>query len=224
MPTRFAPAIAAVGLLLSLTPGCSDIAAVKGSGVVKSETRDVTGFTDVRVLGTGEVILRRTGADSLTVEAEDNLLPLLESRVRNGRLSLGTRDNVNISPTRPIRYHVTVKELTHVEISGSGDIRATDIDTDRLTAEISGSGSARLAGRADEVVLKISGSGACQAADLHCKTAAVSISGSGDAVINATDRVRADVSGSGTVKYLNNPSVEQHVSGSGDVIRARSPG
>ena len=201
--------------------GCAGTPAVRGSGVVRSEQRDVAGFDQISLSGSGEVRVEQTGVESLTVEAEENLLPLLETRVDDGRLTLGSKPNVNISPTRPIRYHVTVKSLTAVGVSGSGSYRVEGIDTPRLRADISGSGSATLAGRADDVRLTISGSGNYDAAQLASKTASVEISGSGSATVNASERVEAHVSGSGSVRYLGSPSVEKHVSGSGSIAQSR---
>ena len=192
---------------------------IRGSGVVASETRDVAGFSDIRLSGSGQVILAQTGTDSLVVEAEDNLLPVLTSRVSNGVLHLGWKDNINVRTTKPVRYHVTVKDLHAVGISGSGSIRATGIDTDRLAAAISGSGSARFEGRADVVTLSVNGSGSYNAADLQSRTVKVEISGSGDAVVNASDSLSAEISGSGSVRYTGNPSVSQQVSGSGSIAR-----
>jgi hypothetical protein len=200
--------------------GCAGNPVVRGSGAIRSEQREVAGFTAISLSGGGDVQVEQSGVESLTVEAEENLLPLLETRVDNGRLTLGSRPNVNISPTRPIRYHVTVKSLTALNISGSGSFRVEGIDTPRLRADISGSGSATLAGRADDVRLIVSGSGDYDAAGLASKTASVEISGSGSATVNASERVEAHVSGSGSVRYLGNPAVDQHVSGSGSIARA----
>jgi hypothetical protein len=213
--------LAAVIVVTGMLTGCNGIGAhvVRGSGSIATERRDVSGFTEVRVNGMGDVTLEQTGTDSLSVEADDNLLPLLETTVRDGVLRLGTKDNVNIQPSRAIRYHVTVRKLTGFGISGSGSVNATGIDTDRLDGAISGSGSATLTGRADAVDLSISGSGSYDASNLQSRTAKVSISGSGDAVVNATDKVDASVSGSGSVHYLGSPSVSTHVSGSGTVAR-----
>jgi hypothetical protein len=211
--------LAAVIVVTGMLTGCDGVGGrvVRGSGNITTERRDVSGFTEIRVNGMGDVTLEQTGTDSLSVETDDNLLPLLETTVRDGVLRLGTKDNVNVHPSRAIRYLVTVRKLTGFGISGSGDIRATGIDSDRLHGEISGSGSATLAGRADAVDLSISGSGSYDAARLACKTAKVSISGSGDATVNATDQLDASVSGSGSVRYLGDPTVRSHVSGSGSV-------
>jgi hypothetical protein len=215
-------ATALAPVIVAWVVGCNAVSApaVHGSGVVATEPRDAANFSEVWLNGSGEVVVEQTGTESVTVEAEDNLLPLLVTRVDGRRLTLGTKPNVNIRPTRPIRYHVTVKELTALGVSGSGKFRVEGVDTHRLTADISGSGSAVLSGRADDVRLSVSGSGDYDAARLASKTALVSISGSGSATVNATDRVEADVSGSGSVRYLGSPTVEKHVSGSGSIARA----
>jgi hypothetical protein len=213
-------ATALAPVIVAWVVGCNGTPPVRGSGVVATESRDAAGFSEVWLSGSGEVVVERTGSESVTVEAEDNILPLLEARVAGARLTLGTKSNVNIQPTRPIRFHVTVKDLTALGVSGSGKFRAEGIDTQRLSADIAGSGSATLAGKADDVRLSVSGSGDYDAARLATRTASVSISGSGSATVNATDHVEAHISGSGSVRYLGSPTVAKHVSGSGAVARA----
>jgi hypothetical protein len=216
-------AAAMLPVVAAWVAGCNSLGspAVRGSGVVGTETRELSGFTEIRLSGTGEVTVEQGDTESLTVEAEDNILPLLESRVIDGRLMLGARDNVSVRPTRPIRYRVTLKELTGLGVSGSGSFKVQGVDTPRLAADISGSGSAKLAGRADDVRLSISGSGDYDAAGLASQTAEVVISGSGSATVNTSRRLVAKVSGSGSVHYLGDPTIEQHVSGSGSVKRHR---
>jgi len=219
LTAALAPVI--VAWAIGCAAGCGASApAVHGSGVVATERREAAGFSEIWLNSGGEVVVEQTGTESVSVEAEDNLLPLLESRVDGRRLTLGSKPNVNLHATRPIRYRVTVKELTALGVSGSGKFRVEGVDTPRLTASISGSGSATLSGKADDVRLSVSGSGDYDAARLATKTASVSISGSGSATVNASDRVEADISGSGSVRYLGSPTVEKHVSGSGSIARA----
>ena len=197
--------------------GCVPGVSVTGSGQVKSEPRQVGHFTAVEVAGSGKLIVQQTGTDSLEVEAEDNLLPLLTSEVHGDRLVLGTRDNANLHPTRPIVYHVTVKDLTGLSVSGSADIKATDIDTPRLKVEISGSGSADISGKAQSQELDISGSGHYSAADLDSTDAKIGITGSGSAVVKVSGKLDANISGSGSVEYIGSPATSLHVSGSGSI-------
>jgi hypothetical protein len=235
-------AILTITAAASLLVGCGiNYPTVHGSGVSATEVRPAAGFSSIDLAGIGQVRVEQTGRESVTVEAEDNLLPLLVTRVENGRLTLATKDNVNIRPTRPVVFHVTVARLEGVSVSGSGDVaipslqtpklsahisgsgtvRVDALDTERVDGHISGSGSARLAGRADDVGLAISGSGSYHAAGLQCRSASITISGSGSASVNATRDLSVDVSGSGSVQYLGEPQINTHVSGSGSVTRSR---
>ncbi|MGB5817698.1 MAG: hypothetical protein WBI27_21110, partial [Thermoanaerobaculia bacterium] len=52
-------------------------AIVVGSGVTVTETRAVSGISGVSISGVGLLIIEQTGSESLTVTAEENILPLL---------------------------------------------------------------------------------------------------------------------------------------------------
>jgi hypothetical protein len=68
-------------------PACS---VVTGSGQTESETREVSGFTRVDLSGSGEVTVVQGDVESLTVEADENVLPVLTSDVSDSTLKLGT--------------------------------------------------------------------------------------------------------------------------------------
>jgi hypothetical protein len=51
---------------------------IKGSGVSKTESRKVEKFNAI-VLDVGSLTVEQTGTESLTVTADDNVLPLLTS-------------------------------------------------------------------------------------------------------------------------------------------------
>ncbi len=202
----------------SMVSACGlDVFSERGSGNVISESRVVNGFNEITLSGSGDVVVDVNGTESLTIEAEDNIMPLLTSEVRNGRLELGTRSS--ISPTVPIIYTVSATNLNGLSISGSGDINATGIDAGSFDAEISGSGQIEVAGATETLAVDISGSGLYVGQNLVAADATVSVSGSGRAVINATDRLDADVSGSGSVEYIGDPSLNSSVTGSGDISR-----
>ena len=84
--------------------GCAGPGLTQGSGHVRSESRAVQGFDQVVLTGSGELAITQGCAESLTIEAEDNILPLLRSDVSSGRLTLGGKDNASFSATQPIRY------------------------------------------------------------------------------------------------------------------------
>ena len=63
----------------------------------------------------------------------------------------------------PIRYRVTVKDLTGVSLSGSGSVTAKGMQLRALRADISGSGTVNVSGSAVTQDIRLSGSGRYEA-------------------------------------------------------------
>jgi hypothetical protein len=213
MHWRRALALLAVG---SVVTACS---ATAGSGQLATQSRQVSGFTSVELTGVGELSIDQTGTESLTVSAEDNLLPLLTSEVEGDTLILGKKPNTRIVTTKPITYTLTMKDITGLAVSGSGTINAPKLTTAALRIEISGSGVITTAGNVDDQSLEISGSGRYLADGLTSKTTTAEISGSGTGNVVASNALDVKISGSGTLTYSGKPQVSQTVSGSGKLIK-----
>ncbi|HEX6286288.1 MAG TPA: head GIN domain-containing protein [Acidimicrobiia bacterium] len=216
--------------------GCVDgIIGVRGSGNMTTENRDVVGFSEIVLESSGEVNIEMGDAESLTIEAEDNLMSHLTSDVENGQLVLGTSGS--IVTTRNIVYTITATELSGITVAGSGDVEVADVTTtdfstvisgsgtvdvtglsaDSLEVAISGSGQIDMTGTADRIDVEIPGSGSFDGEEMESATADVSISGSGDAVVNVSETLNANVSGSGSIEYLGSPEVSSNISGSGSI-------
>lgn len=225
-------------LLGSLACSLPGLRVVSGSGDLMTEERPVSGFTGVDLSGVGHLTIRLGDEERLVVEAEENLLPYIETEMRGDTLVLGTEDGVTLRPTQSIEFDLTVTELDTIEVSGSGEVDGPDLKAVRFTVDISGSGEIDLDGlEADTLVVEISGSGDLaidggdveeqrinisgsgdyQARELESLVADVSVSGSGSVTIRVVERLEADISGSGAVRYLGRPAVEQSVSGSGTI-------
>jgi hypothetical protein len=212
---------------------------VVGSGNIVRETRDVRDFDEINLGGSGEVHITQTGEESLAIEADDNVLPVLTTEVHGRRLELGTRRGININLHRSPHYYITVKSLRGLIISGSGKLDVTALTTDTLAisisgsgkvdvtalaaealdVSISGSGSIALAGQAARLNLHISGAGSYDAPDLASGTARVHISGSGSANLTVADTLDLGISGSGSVRYGGQPTITKSISGSGSIRR-----
>jgi Putative auto-transporter adhesin, head GIN domain len=197
----------------------SACAVVNGSGNVATETRQVSGFTGLDLSGTGEVTIEQGNAESLTIEADDNVLPKLTSKVENGTLKLDKRPGTTIRTKNPIRYRVGLKDLTALDVSGAGNVQAQRVTLQTLHVEISGSGAVTLAGSAVEQHIDVSGSGRYDAAELQSQKVTAGISGSGQVTVAVSRELNIDISGSGTLIYSGDPTVKQDVSGSGRVIK-----
>jgi hypothetical protein len=190
---------------------------VSGSGVIVSEVREVRDFDEVELSGSGVVTITQTGEESLSIEADDNILSLLRTEVHGRRLELGMVSGANIKATRPVRYTLTVRQLHGVSVSGSGRLQVSGLTTDGWQAHISGSGDVVVTGQTPQQELSISGSGSYFANEFASGVARVHISGSGSASIQVHERLEVHVSGSGSLRYTGQPQVSKSISGSGSV-------
>ena len=133
------------------------------------------------------------------------MLPVLTSEVDDSVLRLGRKRRTTVRTRNPIRYRVTLKGLTSVELSGSGSVSGADLRASALRVDISGSGTVNLTGTADQQEVEVSGSGRYEAAELASRSVTIEISGSGKATVAAAEQLRVDISGSGTVTYSGDP-------------------
>lgn len=228
-------------------PGLLPANAVIGSGRVVTETRQVRDFSALVAGGSGDVAViqgDQGDKEGLVVEAEDNLLALIGSEVDNGTLRLGlaaTASGVSIRATRPIRYLLSVKSLEsaslngsgnlaaaglqaswlQLTISGSGGARVDQVRANEIVADIRGSGSAELAGKASRQTVSIAGSGDYRAGNLDSDVARVTIAASGSASVWSRQQLAVQMLGIGTVSYYGLPTVTHSVTGRG---RLRSLG
>jgi len=211
---------------------------IRGSGRAATEQRPISGIHAVTLAGVGTLRIEVGNEESIRIEADDNILPHLKTRVENGKLTIGVERGYSIHASVPIRYALVVQQLSEVGLSGSGKISTAAIKADtmkarlsgsgeitfdgltgkQLAADISGSGTIKVAGNVEAEEVDISGSGDYYGEDLRSLAADVTVSGSGDSKLWATDALTVHVSGSGNVEYYGNPRLTQHISGSGKLI------
>ncbi len=213
---------------------------IVGSGVIVQEARPVSSFSRIDFGGIGNLYVELGDTESLTIEAEDNLLQYLETDVIGDRLEIHITPNKNIQPKEQINYYLTVVSLDSVELSGLGDIQLPTLEATDFTLEISGAGNISIAsleaksldvtlsglgslridgGTVSDQRVEISGSGSYDARDLENQQAAITVSGLGSAVVQVSDSLEADISGSGNVNYYGSPTVTSQISGLGSLNR-----
>lgn len=212
-----AGAIATVYFVASGTFVVAGTETVHGSGVLKTEERQIEKFTAIRLSGIGHLVIDGVGEEKFSITADDNLVPLFTSEVRNGVLNLSVKSGKTVigKPT----YHVTVGDLRELLISGSGTIDAKSLDGEALSVSISGVGNGNFAGRIDQLVVSVSGSGIINAAGLIAKRSKISVSGVGTATVNASDELDVRISGSGHLWYFGSPRITQSISGVGRIYQ-----
>src|SRR5262249_14938885 len=112
---------------------------IEGSSTMKTEIRAVETFTAITLSGieSSLLVIERTGEESLSVTAEDNLLPLFTSTVKDGTLRLSVAKGNSFRGKRPT-YKITVNELRALNIQGGAAIEVSKLDGDRLSISVEG--------------------------------------------------------------------------------------
>lgn len=191
---------------------------VKGSGTVATETRDLGRFTELRQDISATVTVKAGATGRCTITADDNILPLIVTERAGNVLRITCTKGYVTS--RRIQIDVETPLLTRAELAGSGEIEIVDVTKDRIALDISGSGDIRATGRAAELDATINGSGDVAAAGLIAGTVHVTVNGSGDAHVHARSALTTEIHGSGDIVYAGNPARVRHaVSGSGTVAK-----
>ncbi len=241
-------------LIASLACNVGTPNTVQGSGNIITQTFDVSGIDQVELSTVGEVHIEQGDTESVTVETDDNIMPLLIVKVEGSKLALSSKENKNIEPSA-ITFNVTVKELSNVIANSSGDIftgpikgnsldvlvnasgdvnlesvevkdfsvtsggsgnvTVDKVDADSVHTDARASGNIQIAGTATSHKVEVGGSGDVLAGDLQTSATEIVVQASGDVTVWVVDTLDVSISGSGNVKYYGSPAVTENTTGSG---------
>jgi len=236
-----------VFLAVSLASGCNasfNILApgIPGSGVAKEETRLVEAFHALEAGNALQVVvLVNPGAKpSLKISGDDNLVPLVESVIRDGTLILRLKDNSSISPKLPLLAEVVAGELDGVAASGAASVKVKGgamvitfsasasgaaqvtvegVESSQAVANATGASHVVLSGSAASLKVDASGASQVKAEALEVKDAEVSISGASGVALHASQSVTGDVSGASRLDLHGGPAKQElSITGASQVI------
>jgi hypothetical protein len=199
--------------------------AVNGSGNVKEETRNVGDFSAVGVEQGVSATISVGPRTSVTVSADDNLLPLVRTEVKNGRLMVGLTER-HIKSSQGIRVNVTTPELKAVggsggssitvegstgstfEAEGSGGsvITVNKVSAEQIKVATSGGARVSLSGTGKDLKIYMSGGSGVKAMDIPAASVEISGSGGANAEVAASESLEADLSGGAKVRVKGNPA------------------
>lgn len=199
------------------------------------EVREVKDFTEVALEGVGELRIVQGDREALTIEAEEKVLKRIETEVRQGKLTIRPARSFNTKEA--VTYYLAVKNLTAIELSGTGSANAAQLTADalrisssdasaltiaQLTAnslEITASGNSTvtLAGNVDQQAITASGSAKVDVSQLQSRVATVGSAGAAQVLVQASETLTAEASGASRIGYLGNPDVQQSASGAATI-------
>jgi hypothetical protein len=229
--------IGLAGVVLFTSVSCVFLPRVlRGSGNIITEERDIKDFNKVTLTGVGNLFIEQGDEESLTIEAEDNIMPKIITQVKNGVLSIGFVGGPTPLPTEDIKFNLKVKDLNKIALTGTGIISCSKFETNDLEFDLSGAGEVNfkiaagtvktivsgfgtiiLAGNADKQEVNVSGAGSYLTKDLVSRECDVTISGAGSATVNVSEKLNIVISGAGSVNYIGNPEINQKITGPGSI-------
>ncbi|MGN7720120.1 head GIN domain-containing protein [Chitinophaga sp. 22620] len=213
---------------------------VYGSGRIVTEERQMERFDGLTIEGPVEIQVRQGQQLPVKIEAEDNVMRLIETHVSGSTLRVKIRNGVNLKRIKPIHVYVQGEQYKKIIFSGSGSLKGPDtiratgftyeingsadadlkVDANEVRMYVNGSGNLRLEGRSNAWYSEINGSGNVGGRDFQTASADMNVNGSGEQTIWVTDRLDARISGSGNIRYKGAPgTVNVKIAGSGKVIK-----
>jgi hypothetical protein len=189
---------------------------VKGSGNIQNEKRNLADFKTIEVGGVFEVEVVAQKDFSVEVEADDNLLQLIKTEVRNGTLEISAEKR--ISSKNPIRVRISAPDVERLEVSGASKLSLTNLKNDSLKVDASGASKLSVVGETRNLDIELSGASRLDAENLKSENVNVDGSGASNASINVSGDLKADLSGASKVTYTGNPkNLEKSTSGASSV-------
>lgn len=210
---------------------------VSGRGPVVTESRSVADFKEIKSDISGQVYVTPSATYSVTIEAQQNVIDVIETVLNDNRLTIRVKNNTSVRAEDNIIVRVASPDIRglilsgsgnisanspimtsdlYMKVSGSGDIYLNGLSAQSLDANVSGSGSIDIAGGSvNRQSLEITGSGDMDFLNMASGDADVKISGSGSAKVQATERLKVRITGSGNVYYRGSPAIDVNITGSG---------
>src|SRR6202000_723491 len=193
--------------------------AVSGAGKEVAIARQVGAFSVLRLDSSIDVHAHQGTTPGVTVHADDNIEPLIETVVEGDKLVVRMKKGASFRTHHDVFVDVVFTSLTAAQqhgsgdlqidkltaprfessIAGSGDLKIENAQLGQFALRIAGSGDGMISGTAHEAPFGVAGWGDINARTFTAKKVSVSISGSGDAHVNATEMLEAKVAGSGDV-------------------------
>lgn len=201
---------------------------VTGNGKLSSEDRELASFDQIDMQGVFNVVLSQGDKQSVKVETDENILPMIITTVENNVLTVKMKDSTTINKMKKITVSITVANLSKITSEGVGSLKSSgvlklkdlelvskgvgaselNLSLDKLTVHSEIVGALILSGTAKEVIINHEGLGLIQAFDLKAEKLSLHSDGIGAAEVYASKELNIKSSGLGGVQYKGNPQIK----------------
>lgn len=186
------------------------------------QARNLSQFTRIAISGPMNLVVDAGKPFSVSVQGEAKFINRVTTKVVNGELRIGMKDDSSTNIRKHERVVVSLPSLTSFQAEGAGLARLNNVQGDRLDVEYAGAGSVVINGKVRHLRIEAEGVGEVDTKGLIAQEADVDFEGIGAVSIYASEKLTADIEGMGSLTYYGNPRiVNKSVSGIGSVTAAR---
>ena len=176
-----------------------------GSGHVVTATRQLASFHAISVSDGMTVSISAGDAPAVDVTADDNLVPLISTTVRDGALTI--RVDGSLTTRDPIRLTVTAATAVDSIVADSGStVDAEDLGAPTLTVSISGGSTLHAGGSAATLEATVREGSTADMRNLRAATVRVSVSTGSTAHVDASDSIAGECNLGSTLRVSGSAS------------------
>jgi hypothetical protein len=209
----------AVLLVTTILSGCH-VGQVVGSGKRVTHKRDVPEFRSISTEGAFNVEVQAQKPVSLEVEADDNILPLINIEVSHDVLYI--KNARSYSSSEPVVVRLTVPQLDGLRVAGAGHFSVSGLKSDKFEIDAQGAPSITVAGETNVIDIDTSGAGKIDTHKLRASKGIVDSKGVAEVEVNAKDELEVTISGPSHVTYTGEPKLNKVIHGPGSVNKKES--
>ena len=207
-----------------------------GNGIVQEENRTVNGdFIAVSASEGLNVYITQGGEFKILVEADENVMDLIATDLKNGVLRIHTNENIgratkNIYVTLPkiialeassgadlMTENTISAETIDLNASSGADIEISDLRAEKVNADSSSGADIALGGEAKIFFSNASSGSGIRADNMISNECRASASSGANITVNVTESLIAEASSGGGIQYTGTAKVENRKSSSGSV-------
>ena len=161
-----------------------------GSGDLVKATRSVQPFTTVSASGGVEVEITRGSSQQVIVEADDNVIDDVETKVINGQLKISMEDGIDYDNVH-VKIFITAREITKISSAASADVKVAGVLESRNKIELKASSGSSIKAQVDAPQADADASSGAEI-DVTGKTRTFKVQASSGAAIEAFDLLSED--------------------------------
>ncbi|MBK8846564.1 MAG: DUF2807 domain-containing protein [Bacteroidetes bacterium] len=239
-PIKLLVILGVIGSILTAGLLCGQQLAITGSGNLEMQKREVGSFCGVSSSSGINVTLKNGKENMVSVTADDNILNLIITEVKDNRLIIKYKNNVNMKQSKACEVIVVMKEVCDLSASSGSKIKSTDtfsgnkielntssgasikvgLNANEISCSSSSGSAITLTGTADKMTANVSSNGEIKAGSMTISDVEAEASSGGEIDVNVNRSIVARASSGGEITYSGNPQTVDKKSSSGGQIKA----